>query len=151
MPGFYFAYGSNLKFERMSSRVTSARFRARARLGGWSLTLDKSGRDGSGKANLRRQETHHVWGVVYSIDPSHWPRLDTCEPGYSRVEIQVVTEAGDDLDAETYVAQVLTNDPVAFDWYKELLLEGAREHALPDDYVAGLAHLAARPDPRREA
>jgi hypothetical protein len=66
------------------------------------------------------------------------------------VEIQVLTDAGDDLDAETYLAQVLTTDPVAFDWYKQLLLEGAREQALPDGYVAGLAHLPARPDPRRD-
>jgi gamma-glutamylcyclotransferase len=133
--GLYFAYGSNLSFERMRSRIESAQFVTRARLAGFRLALEKSGRDGSGKANVQRDEGAHVWGVVYRIDVVHWPQLDSFERGYARVE--------------TYVARDLTDDPVAYDWYKRLLVDGAREHGLPEDYVEALERLPHRPDPRR--
>ena len=99
MTRHYFAYGSNLKLERLRSRIESARFVTRARLAGFRLAMDKSGRDGSGKANLQRDRQAHVWGVVYAIDRSHWARLDGFETGYARVEVRVVTEAGEAMDA----------------------------------------------------
>ena len=146
----YFAYGSNLVVARMRERVPSARPLGRARLDGRRLCFDKRGRDGSGKANLRPHATSHVWGALYSLDPNDWPALDACERGYARVEVEVVTDAGERLTAETYVARVHTDLPVAFDWYKALLVAGAREHDLPEDYVALLASLPASPDPRDE-
>jgi gamma-glutamylcyclotransferase (GGCT)/AIG2-like uncharacterized protein YtfP len=147
--GHYFAYGSNLKSDRMRSRIESARFVTRARLAGFRLALDKSGRDGSGKANVQRDPCAHVWGVVYVIDHAHWPQLDAFEPGYARIDVRVETEAGEALGVQTYVARDLTDGAVAFDWYKRLLVEGAREHGLPEDYVEALEQLPHRPDPRR--
>jgi gamma-glutamylcyclotransferase (GGCT)/AIG2-like uncharacterized protein YtfP len=147
--GHYFAYGSNLKPDRMRSRIASARFVTRARLAGFRLALNKSGRDGSGKANVQRDDDAHVWGVVYRIDLMHWPQLDTFEPGYARTEMDVETETGGALGVQTYVAHDLTDDPVAYDWYKRLLVDGAREHGLPGDYVEALKRLPHRPDPGR--
>lgn len=149
MTGHYFAYGSNLKPDRMRSRIESARVVTRARLAGFRLALDKSGRDGSGKANMKRDDGAHVWGVVYRIDLAHWPLLDTFERGYARIEMGVETETGEALGVQTYVALDLTDDPVAYDWYKRLLVDGAREHGLPVDYVEALERLPQRPDPRR--
>ncbi len=47
------------------------------------------------------------------------------------------------------MATTLTDEPVAFDWYKRLIVEGAREHGLPGDWVATLERLPEKPDPRR--
>jgi gamma-glutamylcyclotransferase (GGCT)/AIG2-like uncharacterized protein YtfP len=146
---FYFAYGSNLKFERMRARVSSARVLGRARLRNRRLSLDKRGLDGSGKANLREDERACVWGVLYAIDPADWEALDRYEDGYARVGVEAVTDEGEAVRAETYVAYRLTREPVAFDWYKRLVLEGAHEHGLPADYVAALEELPEKPDPGR--
>jgi gamma-glutamylcyclotransferase len=34
-----------------------------------------------------------------------------------------------------------------YDWYKALVIAGAREHGLPADYIAALAAAPAKPDP----
>jgi gamma-glutamylcyclotransferase (GGCT)/AIG2-like uncharacterized protein YtfP len=139
----YFAYGSNLVIARMRQRVPSARALGRARLDGRRLALDKRGRDGSAKANLRPDPAAHVWGALYRLDPRHWPALDACEPGYARVAVEVRAGAGERVAAETYVAQVHTDEP-AWDWYLGLLLQGARDHGLPEEYRTWLASLPAR-------
>jgi gamma-glutamylcyclotransferase (GGCT)/AIG2-like uncharacterized protein YtfP len=145
----YFAYGSNLKLEQMRARVPSARVFGRARLRNRRLSFDKRGVDGSGKANLSDDGRACVWGVLYAFDPADWEALDRYEPGYARVAVEVVTEKDEAVSAETYVARRLTRDSVAFDWYKRLVVEGAREHGLPADYVAALEELPERPDPDR--
>ena len=147
MQALYFAYGSNLCASRLCGRVPSAVSVGCARLPGRRLVTDKLGRDGSGKANLREDAAATVWGVLYEIDGVHWPALDACEPGYARVALEVVTEAGARLLAQTYVSETLTPDPVPFAWYKRLMIEGAREHGLPADYVAVLEAWPEKPDP----
>ncbi len=147
MSALYFAYGSNLALARMCERVASARVVTTGQLAGYRLALDKRGADGSGKANLVREPGSVVWGVVYSIDAADWAGLDACEPGYARIEVEVSTPLRR-LAAQTYRARILTDRPVAFDWYKRLILEGAREHGLPPEWLEILAALPERPDPR---
>jgi len=147
MQSLYFAYGSNLSSARLLARVASARPLAPAQLLGWSLRTNKRGRDGSGKANLRSEARECVWGALYSMDPDAWPALDACEEGYARVSVEVLTHQ-DSLQASTYVSERLTADPVPFSWYKQLIVDGAREHGLPEDWVRLLEALPARPDPR---
>ncbi len=144
----YFAYGSNLHHARMRARVPSSVFVTRARVPAGRLSLDKRGNDGSGKANLARAGGDGVWGVVYRIDSEHWERLDAYEPGYDRVPVDLLTEMGEALTAHTYVARILTDSPIPFDWYKRFLVEGAREHALPARWIATLEELPEKPDPR---
>jgi gamma-glutamylcyclotransferase (GGCT)/AIG2-like uncharacterized protein YtfP len=147
MQALYFAYGSNLCASRLRGRVPSAVVVGRARLPGRRLVTDKLGRDGSGKANLREDPSATVWGVIYEIHSAHWAELDACERGYSRVSLEVVTEAGAPLLAQTYVSETLTADPVPYAWYKRLVIEGAREHGLPTDYIAMLEAWPEKPDP----
>lgn len=139
----YFAYGSNLKWERMRSRVPSARPLGLARLAGMRLTLDKRGADGTGKANLAVDAAGLVWGVVYGLEPGDWARLDACEPDYERVDVEVDL-AGTWVAASTYVSQRRLSEPLAWAWYKRLIVEGAREHGLPDEWLALLEALPTR-------
>ena len=132
----------------MQSRVASARFVVRARALDRRVTLDKPGSDGSGKANLRAFRAEAAWGVVYEINAADWDTLDRCERGYARVAIEVETDAGERISATTYVAVRVSEDAVAWDWYKRLIVEGAREHGLPEHYVATLEALPTRHDPR---
>jgi gamma-glutamylcyclotransferase len=146
-PSLYFAYGSNLSASRMGERVPAARVVAAARADGRRLSLGKRGRDGSGKATLIDAPDSFVWGVVYSIDPRDWRRLDQFERGYARVGVLVSWEREQHVAATTYVAPETAPDPIAFGWYKRLIVDGAREHGLPDAYVAELERLPERDDP----
>lgn len=154
MDSLYFAYGSNLSRARLAERVASVRVVGPARLPGWRLTCDKLGRDGSGKANIVTAVASEVWGAVYRIDPDDWRVLDRFEGGYERLLVRVHPQAGVPsqdrfLEVQTYASTRLTDDPVPFDWYKRLLLEGASEHGLPGAWLERLAGLPERPDPSR--
>ncbi|MBW2267982.1 MAG: gamma-glutamylcyclotransferase [Deltaproteobacteria bacterium] len=141
MQALYFAYGSNLSSARMRQRVPSAVTAGTARLAGYRLTTDKAGRDGTGKANLRRVAGESVWGIVWRLDIATWPTLDACERGYERIQI---TLEGAVVSAQTYLSQRLTDDPVLAADYKRFLVEGAREHRLPPDWISQLEALPTR-------
>jgi gamma-glutamylcyclotransferase (GGCT)/AIG2-like uncharacterized protein YtfP len=146
MSVLYFAYGSNLKWGRMRQRVPSARREAVAFLDHHRLVCNKRGRDGSAKANLVQAAGHRVWGVLYRIERIHLALLDGFETGYERVEVEVRTATGGVQRASTYRSDRITRDPIPFDWYRGLILEGAREHGLPEDYLSVLEALPTRPD-----
>ena len=150
MRALYFAYGSNLSLARMRERVPSARVVGPGLLRGAGLRLDKRGADGSGKANLATDRDACVWGVAYRLAVADWDDLDAVETGYSRVTVQLEL-FGRSVSAQTYRSERLTADPVAFDWYKRLIVEGARQHGLPDAYISLLDALRTRPDPRRRS
>ena len=142
----YFAYGSNLKLVRMRERVPSAWPEGTARLPGYRLVCDKAGADGSGKANLRADSASEVWGAIYSLDSADWVDLDAHELGYERLLVEVSLRDGK-LRAHTYLSPRTTPDPIPFAWYKRLIIEGAREHALPDDWIRTLEAWPERADP----
>ena len=143
MQALYFAYGSNLYSQRMRERVPSAAARGVARLDGHRLALDKPGRDGTAKANLRPASGVSVWGVVWALDAAHWPALDACERGYRRIEVTV--RLGDvETAAATYASELCTESPFPSRAYKRFLVEGAREHGLPPHWVDLLEALPAQ-------
>ena len=148
MSALYFAYGSNLSPARMQERIAGAEPLGAARLVGFCLRLDKRGADGSGKANLADDASQCVWGALYRIDASEWPRLDAFEPGYERIAIEVEWR-GAAQAAQTYRSNRLTPYAVPFSWYKRLLVEGARAHALPKAWIEHLESLPERNDPAR--
>ena len=125
--------------------VPSAVVRGVARAPGFALRIDKLGADGSAKANLHAAPDRdaEVWGAVYGIDVAHWPDLDACEGGYARVAIDVWIGRVR-TRVQTYQSDLLTPDPVPLDWYKRLMVEGAREHGLPAAWCARLAALPSR-------
>jgi gamma-glutamylcyclotransferase (GGCT)/AIG2-like uncharacterized protein YtfP len=146
MPELYFAYGSNLSPQRMRERMPGARAQGAALLRGRRLCFDKRGRDGTGKANLRDDPASFVWGVLYSFEPDAWARLDGFEPGYERVAVEV--ECGGSLRAaQTYVSALRAPDPVPLASYKRLIVEGARYHALPPEWIRWLESQPERADP----
>src|SRR5262245_32103586 len=139
----YFAYGSNLCAARLRELAPSAMARGAARAHGFALRIDKRGVDGTAKANLHPAPGSVVWGAVYALDPADWPRLDARERDYARIEIEVV-QGNTRSRAQTYRSDRLSKDAVAAAWYKQLIVDGAREHALPADWCAWLEALPAR-------
>lgn len=148
----YFAYGSNMCTERLRRRVPSARVHMPARLPDYTLRFHKRSTDGSGKCNIvpAPDSGAAVHGVVFAMDPNDRPRLDRAEglgSGYERTICTVQSGEGP-LTAFAYVAMPdYIDDTLApYRWYKALVVEGAREHDLPDAYRRMLTRTEAVSD-----
>ena len=64
------------------------------------------------------------------------------------MQLSVRTTDNTNTDASVYVALKPKNDPSLrpYTWYKRFLVEGAREHSLPEDYIAELELIEAVTD-----
>ncbi|MBN7819341.1 gamma-glutamylcyclotransferase family protein [Bowmanella yangjiangensis] len=145
----YFAYGSNMSQARLSARIPSATKLIAAELMGFVLAFNKPGIDGSAKGNLLRtgDPIDSVWGVVYQIDATALPLLDSIEgDGYIRRTVAVYL---DDirLEVQTYLATHIQPDLRPFTWYKNHVLTGAQEHQLPAEHIASIRKVRTIKDP----
>jgi hypothetical protein len=133
-----FAYGSNMCSGRFRDYGVSPEAPGvGALLSGYRLLFNKRSTDGSGKANVAARDGSQVWGVLYSIPDADLPTLDAGEVGYRRVPLRVCTMNSGESKAWVYIASAPSNDPALrpYAWYKRFLVEGAREHSLPAEYI----------------
>ncbi len=150
----YFAFGSNMLSARLRARVGEIPPGVAGRITGYQLRFHKRSGDGSGKCDAYRTNdpVDAVHGVVYHISAAQQVLLDSFEgAGYDRVEISVAVR-GDPVDAFLYVADPDFIDPdlAPYHWYKQFVVTGAREFALPKGYLHGLAKVPAVADPDSE-
>ena len=155
-PQLYFSYGSNLSTRRMQTRIAGARPVCTARLLGHRLAFHKIGaRDHSAKCDAwyTGQGADAVLGVIYEIDPAQRSVLDRIEGAGAGYEVAVKTlylDSGEALDAFLYCATRIDAQLRPYDWYREHVLQGMREHALPQQYVHMVEQVRAIPDPDRQ-
>ncbi len=140
----YFAYGSNMRSARLRARVGPVRALGPGRLPHHALRTDKPGRDGTAKANLRSCPGSAVYGVVFELAEAALELLDGFEGGYRRERVRVELATGETVEAVTYVSERRGADRRLAADYLEHLLAGAREHALPDAWIAVLEALPRR-------
>ena len=139
----YFAYGSNMSTARLRARVPSCRPLGIGSLPGHELRFHKRSKDGSGKCNaLAVDGAAGVMGVLFSFDVTDRPGLDRAEgrgAGYDYTEVTVLDFEGGSLNVLTYLAHPdhIDDHLKPYGWYRDLVIEGAREHGLPQDYVEG--------------
>jgi gamma-glutamylcyclotransferase len=147
---WYFAYGSNLSQDQKEARTGAVRSARVATLHGFRLVFNKRSKDGSGKANIVVDDKHIVWGVAYLCDSEAMAAMDrfegVCDGGYCQLPVAVRTAGGEYLDAVTYVAGEAF---VCFELrpsqtYLNTILEGARSHGFPKDYVGSIVRIAGR-------
>jgi len=154
----YFAYGSNMATRRLRHRVPSARPIGAGCLEAHRLAWHKKGADGSGKCDIAPGRPGDVvYGVLFTINASHRPRLDRAEGlgrGYElkHVAIQLL-DREETVSAFAYYATRIDDTRLPYDWYRDHVLIGAREHALPAHYVRVIENVPAfrDADPRRES
>src|SRR4029077_20792223 len=141
---WYFAYGSNMcqaifverrRLEPQASRP--------ARLDGYPLCFDI--RVGGGEravANLAPDPDACTHGVAYLLTSEQGEHLDRTEGLhlglYYRVPVEVVDGDGSRLPAFTYRSTICTPGRKPSPRYLGLLLDGARAHGLPPDYIRTL-------------
>ena len=152
----YFAYGSNMCEARLQRRVPSARALQTARLSGYKFRFHKQSSDGSAKGNAFHTGNPEdaVYGVLFHIDGREKAALDMAEAvgkGYAELAVTVSDGAGNRHEAFMYVAEHSAVDDQLFPytWYKRFVVEGARQHALPDDYLSQIEAMTDIEDPDR--
>jgi len=95
-----------------------------------------------GVANVVAEDGARVCGVLYRISVEDAARLDRTEGVhgglYQRIPVVVSTAAAGRIDAFTYQSQYVTPGRKPSARYLGLLLDGAREHGLPEEYVSVL-------------
>jgi len=134
-----FAYGSNLAAEEVAPE---ARFLGVAVLPGFELARTRrSIRWGGGVADVVPAPGGRVWGAAYDAPEATLTALDRKEgAGFAYRRLQVDVELGGELrPAVTY--EVIHKDPQAppaTPEYASLVLRGARERGLPDEWLARL-------------
>jgi hypothetical protein len=139
----YFAYGSNMSTPRLRERARSRRPIGIAALPRHQLRFHKRRKDGAAKCDAFRTEdpADVVHGVLFEIANDDKAALDRAEGlghGYSDEEIEVIREDGEIVRCRAYIASPEAIDaslrPTAE--YKQFVVDGAREHGLPEDYIA---------------
>ncbi|MCH8505290.1 MAG: gamma-glutamylcyclotransferase [Ectothiorhodospiraceae bacterium] len=151
-----FAYGSNMSTARLRARTPSARVVSVAVLTEYRLAFHKRSRvDGSAKCDAAYTGWYEdqVIGVVFEIRDSEKPLLDAVEglgAGYEQRQVHVTAADGREHHVQMYYATDIDDSLKPYDWYREHVLIGARQHGLPAVYVAGIEAVEPVPDPDRE-
>ncbi|MDX5151537.1 MAG: gamma-glutamylcyclotransferase family protein [Acidiferrobacterales bacterium] len=140
---YYFSYGSNMSLRRLRARTPSAKCIDTGVLEEHQLVFHKSGRDNSAKCDAHHtgDSEHFVIGVLYEIHPDEKPALDKAEglgSGYEIKEVLIKLDNGSLVEAFTYYAIHIDASLKPFDWYKEHVIVGAKENALPKDYIEAI-------------
>lgn len=145
-----FSYGSNMLAARLRERVPKAQFVGVGVLREHALKWHKVASDGSGKCDiaLALGSESYVCGVIYRIPPAEKSALDRAEGlGYGYNEKSVNIEVGGStLVASAYFATNTNPELLPFTWYRALVIAGAVEHGLPQEYISLLRNVPATQD-----
>ena len=151
---WYFAYGSNMQSETLRGRRGVPFSRAVAvRVRGWRVVFDKPPVFSIGEAfaNIVHEPGADALGVAFEVTDDDLAQIERSEGvmlgNYRRVEL--VVEALTDCEDAPRVATSLASerrDPslLPSTRYMALVIAGALEHALPQDYVERLRAIPAR-------
>ena len=151
---WYFAYGSNLhdaifrERRAMQARATHCGW-----LDGFALRFNLPVGPGErGVANIEPLPGARVWGALYLLTAADCARLDRSEGvhfgAYRRIDVEVRQESGACCAAFTYCSSATRTDRKPSARYIGLMVEGARQRGLPDEYVRWLERFELAHDER---
>lgn len=151
----YFAYGSNMLTRRLRDRTPSAKPLGIGQIMEHQLIFHKIGRDGSAKCDIFQtgRAGDIVWGVLFEISTGEQYLLDRAEGlgcGYEYKTVRVKSNKSV-IEAGAYYATHINAKLQPFDWYWHFVLQGAKEHGLPNSYLNSLKSwsMVIDPDPER--
>jgi len=135
----YLAYGSNLFPPRLAERIAVQGVAGMVMLADNCLAFNKRGADGSGKCTLLYRAGALAYGVVYRIDTADKATLDRIEGVGHGYAVEVWNDAVLGACFFYRAVQAALDDTLSpFDWYHAYVLNGARCHGLPADYIAAI-------------
>lgn len=134
---YYFAYGSNMSRARLEDRLLKVDDLGMAVLTGYKIAFNKlSSLDGSGKTNIVSAENENVVGVVFDLTEEQFELLDQSERGYTKAAVNVALNE-EVVSVHTYFANEnrIDNNLQPTQAYRKYLIDGAKEHNFPSEYV----------------
>jgi len=137
----YFAYGSNLSTARIHVSNPSARKVDVGKLTDYRLDFDYfSLRWKGAAATIMPEKGHHLYGVLWELDNEHLESLDIqegVEKGIYEVHpVQVEIPNGELIQARCYkLIQPPEKDKRPSKVYLDVILKGANENGLPEEYI----------------
>jgi gamma-glutamylcyclotransferase len=142
---WYFAYGSNMNRAQMLTRAGQIFEEREARLENYEMLFNKKARGGTGEANVHPASGKTVHGVLYKIPEAAFRSLDRYEGApvhYRRIEVAVTEGAGKKVNAQVYIATKIEKGLRPAPHYLQKIIDGAKEHALPDEYIVEIEQTA---------
>jgi gamma-glutamylcyclotransferase (GGCT)/AIG2-like uncharacterized protein YtfP len=148
LESWYFAYGSNLSIEQMIARTGAIghvdHHPRIARLANHRLAFQQLDEAEPAFANIV-SPGDGVVGVLYRCSRTELESLDHYEQGYELRPVTVVDQQGETLAAVAYIIgplpAVADGRPSAA--YLKRIVTGARQHGLPEEYIASVVAIAA--------
>ena len=140
----YFAYGSNMCTRYLRDCCPSAEPVMPAVLANFHIEFRRFSTNlGGGISTIQPAPGEIVHGVLFTIPRAEIEALDVLEnvPDglYARDTFMMLDATGAWRRAELYRIVTPEGPFAPADQYIDWMLEGAREHGLPDDYIAGIA------------
>jgi len=151
---WYFGYGSNMSREIFLNRRAMQPLATRpGRLHDYELCFDiPVGPGERAVANLAARPGAQTWGVLHLLTADDLRRLDYTEGVggglYRHLSVQVWAEGIEPVTALAYQSTFTASGRKPSLRYASLLVEGAREHGLPSDYIRQLEALELAIDER---
>jgi hypothetical protein len=151
----YFAYGSNLDPVQWRERCPASAVVAVGRLAGHRLAFPRrSPVRNCAVASIVATAGSAVWGVLYAMDADDLAALDRREgwfpdrPAESRYRRSGVTVESDrgPVESVTYIAVPSPDPGLPSAAYLRHIVDGARHHRLPEEYIAMLEAIPALVD-----
>jgi gamma-glutamylcyclotransferase (GGCT)/AIG2-like uncharacterized protein YtfP len=150
----YFAYGSNLHLGHLQRRCSDVIALGRARLPGYRIAFryPSTSFPGGSAADIIPESGSEVWGALFRIHAADLEFLDDFEDldqgGYRRIRVEVIDEEEQAREAWSYeVVSKLAHDFKPVPEYLDLMIGGARDFALPEDYIESISRLASEAPP----
>ena len=135
----YFAFGANVHPKTLARRGVAPRSALAARLDRHRLVFDLRGIPLVEPAFASVIEADdHVWGVLYELTSRDLERLRSFESArYAEVGVRV-TAGSDSFEARTFKTRHPHPERPPSSRYLKTITEGARQHGLPDEWIARL-------------
>lgn len=146
---FYFAFGSNLLAERIHIKNPSAVFKCVGKVSGYKLSFGRhvSRWKGDVATITKADPASTVYGVIWELDEKHQETLDRQEevPNvYKRIQLQAEADQNQIFTCVSYqlLEQHMNNSThIPSKVYKGVILRGAKQHHLPQEYIAQLEQI----------
>lgn len=148
----YFAYGSNISLEQMQLKCFNPRVIGVARLDGHRIGFYGYSSIWDGAVETVIPDTQsQVWGVLYQLEAGDWESLDNCQDvradgtgAYFHYPVEVLAGQQIIREATIYKKDRLGQPQLPSAQYLSVIVKGAKEQGLPENYVAGLQGIATK-------
>lgn len=140
-PVHYFAFGANMARRVLEGRRGLRPLESRAAvLEGYALRFVQRGLPGiePAFASVVEAPGERIHGVLYTLSAPDMRRLDAIERSYDRIPVRVNTARGEVLATAYRAKRPRTTEGMPSRRYLGLLIEGAKEHGLPETFIADL-------------